>query len=132
MQPELRTPGEVDNGRWQAGLAPFERVAEAGSAARVVGGFAEDVPQQAVPGLGDPPAMALGATGSLRRDRPDVGHEAWRRREPTQVARLSHDRDGAQEADPTEGLQGPNEPDVGAGLGTLAQGCLGAGLPRGA
>ena len=77
--------------------------------ARMVGRFAQHVAQQAVAGLGNRAALLLAATGRLRGHHPRVGHELGCGAEAAQITSFGHERDGAQEADAAEGLQGADE-----------------------
>lgn len=87
----------------------------------VMGGFAEDMTQIIVAGLGYPPAVGRSAAGVLTGDQPGVGHELAGSLEPTQVAGLRDDGHRGNQGDPAHGLQRRDEREVGAALSVVGQ-----------
>jgi hypothetical protein len=67
VQAQLRLPGESKHRLGQARLALFERSLDTWDMARVVGSLAQDVPEQAIAGLGDRAAMLTAAARVLGR-----------------------------------------------------------------
>src|SRR6266851_9526135 len=122
MQPQLGTPGELDDFMRHVCMALFELARHAWGMPRMVGSLTQDVAQQTVAGLGNRPAVLLAATGRLGCNQTTVGHELGCGAKTTQITSFSHQRDGAEKANAAEGLKRADERDLAGVLGALVQG----------